>query len=474
MVVPPESIEVELEADRISVSNCSSSLDMDEVFETAEVRMQEFVASGGMSEHEAQHEELTTVPEIDECELKLLLDNNKEFSEDYCNFNTKSNSEEQDVNIYSEQEKDLMFVRESDMGDRSSTRRSNRSTAGRTSLYTPYAMMAKGYNGIVAMLLYIGTLCVIHQPTPNLTNLMVNATVSTNEYLRRNPKWSQAIAGEDRLKWLAADLEEQRQHLMKPTFLLMDKDFKHPPGTRFLPIKRQCRIKDSGKYKVRWVVLGNLDLFSGDTFAPTASRKIVWLLFAVSVLLRLTTQWFDITGAFMAEKPVRDIYVTMDGKIYKLNYSLYGLGDAPRVFNEGLVAHLKVGGYVQSKWDQCFFIKWVNSSQYIYLVVHVDDFTVFGSNQEMIEEFHQHMNQKYDVTTNLDGVFLGILQTRMPNGDCVFNRPYQRQSIFDKCLPNGLNGQKPPKDPMINHMLIIMNRSLLHVTRSILSHYLDH
>ena len=86
-----------------------------------------------------------------------------------------------------------------------------------------------------------------------------------------------------------------------------------------MPIKRQCRIKDSVKYKVRWVVLGNLDLFSGDTFAPTASRKIVWLLFAVSVLLRLTTQWFDITGAFMAEKPVRDIYVTMDGKIYKLN-----------------------------------------------------------------------------------------------------------------------------------------------------------
>ena len=54
----------------------------------------------------------------------------------------------------------------------------------------------------------------------------------------------------------------------------------------------------------------------------------------------------------------------------------------------------------------------------------------------MIEEFHQHMNQKYDMTTNLDGVFLGILQTRMPNGDCVFTRPYQLQSIFDKWLPN--------------------------------------
>ena len=56
----------------------------------------------------------------------------------------------------------------------------------------------------------------------------------------------------------------------------------------------------------------------------------------------------------MAAKPVRDIYVTMDDKFYQLNYFLYGLGEAPRVFNEVLVAYLKVGGYVQSKWDQFF------------------------------------------------------------------------------------------------------------------------
>ena len=54
----------------------------------------------------------------------------------------------------------------------------------------------------------------------------------------------------------------------------------------------------------------------------------------------LSTRFFDIKGAFMAEKPTRDVYVTIDGKYYILRYSLYGLKDAAKVFNDGLVAHL--------------------------------------------------------------------------------------------------------------------------------------
>ena len=54
-------------------------------------------------------------------------------------------------------------------------------------------------------------------------------------------------------------------------------------------------------------------------------------------------RFFDIKGAFMAERPTRDIYVTIDEKYYILRYSLYGLKDAAKVFNEGLVMHLKAG-----------------------------------------------------------------------------------------------------------------------------------
>ena len=71
------------------------------------------------------------------------------------------------------------------------------------------------------------------------------------------------------------------------------------------------------------MVFCHLDNFAGDTFSPTASKKVVWLFFAVGVLHKLVWQWFDVQGAFMAEKPTRDVYVTMDGHIYKLIYSLF-------------------------------------------------------------------------------------------------------------------------------------------------------
>ena len=87
-----------------------------------------------------------------------------------------------------------------------------------------------------------------------------------------------------------------------------------PVAQRLKRTWKDLKIKSDGTYKVRWVVLGNLDDYQGDTFAPTASRKTIWFLFALAIGLGLFVRFFDITGAFMAEKPTRDIYVTIDDK----------------------------------------------------------------------------------------------------------------------------------------------------------------
>lgn len=101
--------------------------------------------------------------------------------------------------------------------------------------------------------------------------------------------------------------------------------------------------------------------------------------------------------------------MTIDDKEYILRYSLYGLKDAPKLFNDGLVRHMKAGGYEQSKWDQCLFYKRESATRYIYLVFHVDDFIVSGTSEDIIDEFHTHMALKYEITANQNGVFLGII-----------------------------------------------------------------
>ena len=171
-----------------------------------------------------------------------------------------------------------------------------------------------------------------------------------------------------------------------------------PFGHPCFPLKRVCKIKSNNKYKIRWVVLGNLEHLDAYVFAPTAAKKVVWLMFALSVMTGMFTRFFDIKGAFMAERPNRDIYVTIDAKYYILRYSLYGLKDAAKLFNDGLVKHLHEGGYVQSKWDQCLFYKKESMWSYCYMVFHVDDFIGNATSERLLDEFRDHIATKYEMS----------------------------------------------------------------------------
>lgn len=109
--------------------------------------------------------------------------------------------------------------------------------------------------------------------------------------MHRNPTRGQVKKREDYAMWLAADKAERKQHLEgdKPTFRHIAAGRAGVPGVvKVLLLKRVCTIKDTGQYKVRWVVLGNLDSFTGETYAPTTSKKTLWLLYAVSIILGLT------------------------------------------------------------------------------------------------------------------------------------------------------------------------------------------
>ena len=328
------------------------------------------------------------------------------------------------------------------------SRRPIRSTAG---------LHSRNYSSFASNLLE-GMLCtagiashnVQVNDMPDLSCIMASVAISHDEYMRSNPKWSKASTGPDKDKWIEADKKESDQQFDSNHTTMKRVDGGRsgvPAGMPIYPIKRHCKIKDNGIYKVRWVVLGNLDDYDGDTYAPTACKKVVWLIFALSVLLGLYRRFFDIKGAFMAERPLRDIYVELDGIVYKLMYSLYGLKDAPLIFNVGLINHLKSGGYIQSVWDQCLFFKWVSTDCFIYIIFHVDDFCANGTSEEIIDEFHRHLEQKYTVTSNKDGVFLGTYISPSIDGSTVFSKPLQLQHLFEKYLPDG-PVMEIPKVPM--------------------------
>ena len=92
---------------------------------------------------------------------------------------------------------------------------------------------------MVHVLLYVGMAFVFSKPSPPAYELMAHATISTDKFLRRNPKWEKAVQGPDREKWLLADIKEREQHVTKGTFELVEGGRTSlSPGTTVLPIKR--------------------------------------------------------------------------------------------------------------------------------------------------------------------------------------------------------------------------------------------
>jgi hypothetical protein len=210
-----------------------------------------------------------------------------------------------------------------------------------------------------------------------------------------------------------------------------------PDAVKHLHIWPIFKIKDGGTYKTRKVVMGNEEEPFGDQYAPTVSKVVVWLVFAITVLQKLVTRSFDITGAFLYEQLERTVFVWWKKEVCRLKRSLYGLRDAPKIFNVGLVQHILSGGYSQSIYESCLFYKWDSSSSYIYIIIHVDDFNCAATDNGLLDNFYEHLKRKYEVTSNDNGTFLGILRTNLPDGSALFTKPFILRKLFDKYLPDG-------------------------------------
>ena len=257
------------------------------------------------------------------------------------------------------------------------------------------------------------------------------------------PTHKQTMQGPAKEKWDEARLCEKEAHIKAGTF----EEAVCPPGHRPVPTKWVYVIKDSGKYKARLVACGNRDPFIGDTYAPTANKAIMWLMFAVMVVLKLFCKVVDVSAAFVAHDINRECYVSVDGKTYRLKKFLYGLVDAPKGFNDGMSKYVKDGGYKQSIFDPCLFYKWISMARFLYVMVHVDDFAIMGSTEESVDEFITYLQARYDITVKPFESYLGMEITRLPDGSRIFRRPKRMQALFDEWIPDP-SKVRVPKTPM--------------------------
>ncbi|KAG1660107.1 hypothetical protein FOA52_015087 [Chlamydomonas sp. UWO 241] len=168
-----------------------------------------------------------------------------------------------------------------------------------------------------------------------------------------------------------------------------------PSSQRLLPVKWVFKRKydehgDLERYKARLVVQGFRQIPGIDfaeVFAPVSKYTTLRCLIAFAADHDLEIHQIDVRNAFLNGRLKENIWIEQPPLFHDgdssmgchLLMALYGLRQAPKVWYEEILSSLTNLGFVPSVADPCLFIRPAKSrSDYVYLLLYVDDMLVIG------------------------------------------------------------------------------------------------
>ncbi|MBW0464999.1 hypothetical protein O181_004714 [Austropuccinia psidii MF-1] len=157
------------------------------------------------------------------------------------------------------------------------------------------------------------------------------------------------------------------------------------------------------RYKARWVVFGNHQehlLHYFDTWASVGRNETFKVMLLLVINLDLCAYQFDVETAFLHGSMDAVIYVKQvkgyeqwgkEDWVWRLNKSLYGTRQTPRMWKEKLTDFLNTFGFQSSNSDESLFI---TKEAQLMLHIHVDDGFLIGKSETEILFFLNNLNTK--------------------------------------------------------------------------------
>ncbi|CAI7874129.1 unnamed protein product [Closterium sp. NIES-53] len=255
------------------------------------------------------------------------------------------------------------------------------------------------------------------------TGYVTPAEVNTNEAERIGPisyltqkqepaTVQQALVGEHREKWREAmdkeleALKECNTWKLVPICVARNKTI--------LTGKWVFRVKTKAdgtidKFKARWVVRG-FDQEHGrdftETFAPLCRHTSLRILLAIAAMKKKKLRQIDVANAFLHATIDAEIYVELPhgshgepNQVCQLQKSLYGIKQAPRLWQQYLHARLTRIGFRQLPHDQGMY-RLTKGDDYILLIVYVDDLLYIGSTDNVTTWFEGELLRDLTLTVS--------------------------------------------------------------------------
>jgi hypothetical protein len=213
----------------------------------------------------------------------------------------------------------------------------------------------------------------------------------------------------DKDEWMAAMEREMKSITNAQTWTLTDlPEGRKPVKCRWVFRKKYDSKGNVTKYKARLVAKGftqkhGLDYF--ETYAPVAKLKSIRAICAIAAAEGFEIYQNDVPTAFLLGDLEEEIYMEQpdgfklqNGKVCKLQKTLYGLKQSPREFNKLIHRYLLSQGFTQSLADPCVYRKG-SGTNLIIVGVYVDDMTMAG-NGNKFKSFMKDFEARFNMDTS--------------------------------------------------------------------------
>jgi hypothetical protein len=181
---------------------------------------------------------------------------------------------------------------------------------------------------------------------------------------------------------------------------------------------------------------------------------------SVRLLLALAAQegWqvhhMDVKSAFLngelkeevyVHQPVGFVIVSQEVKVLRLRKVLYGLRQAPWVWNSKLDDTLKKMNFIQSEHEHAIY-RHSHGNDILLVGVYVDDLVITGSSLAAVEEFKEEMKRAFLMSDlGLLSFYLGI-EVRQDVGGITLRQAHYAKKILEMVAMADCKAAATPKE----------------------------
>lgn len=182
-----------------------------------------------------------------------------------------------------------------------------------------------------------------------------------------------------------------------------------PKSAKVLSTKWVLREKFSAEtnetiLKARLVARGFEPMAEGNELhAPAAKLSTLRILLSVYCCLKLELRQIDMKNAFLNGKLKDEVFIeipkymkTKESQVLLLNKAIYGLKEAPLIWNQTVDRVLKKSGFQRSDSDYCLYV-FREGELRCYLVIYVDDILIGSNYAEKITETLKNLQAEFGI-----------------------------------------------------------------------------